>query len=60
MDQSSQLTKKFPAFYGTRRFFTVLTSAGTWLYIKKYYQTRLTYEFKKTPTIAQPTQCFNF
>jgi hypothetical protein len=23
----SQLTKKFPAFYGTRRFFTVLTSA---------------------------------
>jgi hypothetical protein len=27
-DQSSQLTKKFPAFYGTRRFFTVLTSAS--------------------------------
>jgi hypothetical protein len=26
-DQSSQLTKKFPAFYGTRRYFTVLTSA---------------------------------
>jgi hypothetical protein len=26
-DQSSQLVKKFPAFYGTRRFFTVLTSA---------------------------------
>jgi hypothetical protein len=26
-DQSSQLPKKFPAFYGTRRFFTVLTSA---------------------------------
>jgi hypothetical protein len=26
-DQLSQLTKKFPAFYGTRRFFTVLTSA---------------------------------
>jgi hypothetical protein len=26
-DQSSHLTKKFPAFYGTRRFFTVLTSA---------------------------------
>jgi hypothetical protein len=26
-DQSSQLTKKFPAFYGTRSFFTVLTSA---------------------------------
>jgi hypothetical protein len=26
-DQSSQLTKKFPAFYGTRRFFTILTSA---------------------------------
>jgi hypothetical protein len=26
-DQFSQLTKKFPAFYGTRRFFTVLTSA---------------------------------
>jgi hypothetical protein len=25
-DQSSQLTKKFPAFYGTRTFFTVLTS----------------------------------
>jgi hypothetical protein len=25
-DQSSQLTKKFPAFYGTRRFFTVLTT----------------------------------
>jgi hypothetical protein len=24
--QFSQLTKKFPAFYGTRRFFTVLTS----------------------------------
>jgi hypothetical protein len=26
-DQSSQLVKKFPAFYGTRRLFTVLTSA---------------------------------
>jgi hypothetical protein len=26
-DQFSQLTKKFLAFYGTRRFFTVLTSA---------------------------------
>jgi hypothetical protein len=26
-DQFSQLTKKFPALYGTRRFFTVLTSA---------------------------------
>jgi hypothetical protein len=26
-DQFSQLTKKFPAFYGTRRFFNVLTSA---------------------------------
>jgi hypothetical protein len=26
-DRFSQLTKKFPAFYGTRRFFTVLTSA---------------------------------
>jgi hypothetical protein len=26
-DQFSQLTKNFPAFYGTRRFFTVLTSA---------------------------------
>jgi hypothetical protein len=26
-DQSSQLVKKFPAFYGTRSFFTVLTSA---------------------------------
>jgi hypothetical protein len=26
-DQFSQLTKKFPAFYGTRGFFTVLTSA---------------------------------
>jgi hypothetical protein len=26
-DKFSQLTKKFPAFYGTRRFFTVLTSA---------------------------------
>jgi hypothetical protein len=26
-DQFSQLTKKFSAFYGTRRFFTVLTSA---------------------------------
>jgi hypothetical protein len=26
-DQFSQLTNKFPAFYGTRRFFTVLTSA---------------------------------
>jgi hypothetical protein len=26
-DQFSQLTKKFPAFYGTRRFFTLLTSA---------------------------------
>jgi hypothetical protein len=26
-DQFSQLAKKFPAFYGTRRFFTVLTSA---------------------------------
>jgi hypothetical protein len=26
-DQSSQLTKKFPAFYGTWRFYTVLTSA---------------------------------
>jgi hypothetical protein len=26
-DQFSPLTKKFPAFYGTRRFFTVLTSA---------------------------------
>jgi hypothetical protein len=26
-DQFSQLTKKFPAFYRTRRFFTVLTSA---------------------------------
>jgi hypothetical protein len=26
-DQFSQLTKKFPAVYGTRRFFTVLTSA---------------------------------
>jgi hypothetical protein len=25
--QSLQLVKKFPAFYGTRRFFTVLTSA---------------------------------
>jgi hypothetical protein len=23
-DQSMQLTKKFPAFYGTRRFFTIL------------------------------------
>jgi hypothetical protein len=27
-DQSSQLNKKYPAFYGTRRFFTVLTSAS--------------------------------
>jgi hypothetical protein len=26
-DQFSQLAKKFPTFYGTRRFFTVLTSA---------------------------------
>jgi hypothetical protein len=26
-DKSLQLTKKFPAFYGTRRFFTILTSA---------------------------------
>jgi hypothetical protein len=26
-DQSSQLVKKFPAFYGTQKFFTVLTSA---------------------------------
>jgi hypothetical protein len=26
-DQFSQLTKKFSAFYGTRKFFTVLTSA---------------------------------
>jgi hypothetical protein len=26
-EQFSQLTKKFPAFYGTRGFFTVLTSA---------------------------------
>jgi hypothetical protein len=26
-DQFSQLTKKFPAFYGTRGFFTVLTTA---------------------------------
>jgi hypothetical protein len=26
-DQFSQLTKKFPAFYGTRRFFAALTSA---------------------------------
>jgi hypothetical protein len=26
-DKFSQLVKKFPAFYGTRRFFTVLTSA---------------------------------
>jgi hypothetical protein len=26
-DQFSQLTKKFPTFYGTRGFFTVLTSA---------------------------------
>jgi hypothetical protein len=26
-DQSSQLVKKFPAHYGIRRFFTVLTSA---------------------------------
>jgi hypothetical protein len=26
-DQFSQLTKKFPSFYGPRRFFTVLTSA---------------------------------
>jgi hypothetical protein len=26
-DQFSQLTKKFPAFYGTQSFFTVLTSA---------------------------------
>jgi hypothetical protein len=26
-DQFSQLTKKFPTFYGTRRFFTLLTSA---------------------------------
>jgi hypothetical protein len=26
-DQSLQLVKKFPAFYGTRRFFAVLTSA---------------------------------
>jgi hypothetical protein len=26
-DQFSQLTKKFPAFYETRGFFTVLTSA---------------------------------
>jgi hypothetical protein len=26
-DQFSQLIKKFPAFYGTRRFFTLLTSA---------------------------------
>jgi hypothetical protein len=26
-NQSSQLVKKFSAFYGTRRFFTVLTSA---------------------------------
>jgi hypothetical protein len=25
-DQFSQLTKQFPAFYGTRRFFTLLTS----------------------------------
>jgi hypothetical protein len=34
-DQSSQLTKKFPAFYGTRRFFTVLTSARhPYLHIK--------------------------
>jgi hypothetical protein len=28
-DQSLQLVKKFPAFYGNRRFFTVLTSAAT-------------------------------
>jgi hypothetical protein len=27
VDQFSQLTKKLPEFYGTRRFFTVLTSA---------------------------------
>jgi hypothetical protein len=26
-DQFSQLTKKFPAFYETRRFFTVLKNA---------------------------------
>jgi hypothetical protein len=26
-NQSLQLVKKFPEFYGTRRFFTVLTSA---------------------------------
>jgi hypothetical protein len=26
-DQSLQLVKKFPAFYGSRKFFTVLTSA---------------------------------
>jgi hypothetical protein len=27
-DQSLQLVKKFPEFYGTRKFFTVLTSVG--------------------------------
>jgi len=30
----SQLVKKFPAFYGTRRFFTAFTSAATCAYLE--------------------------
>jgi hypothetical protein len=40
-DQFSQLTKTFPAFDGTRRFFTVVTSARhlslSWANYEIYY-----------------------
>jgi hypothetical protein len=47
-DQSSQLVKKFPAFYGTRRFFTALASARHQSKNIYIMAVKIMYDFKVT------------
>jgi hypothetical protein len=59
-DQFSQLTKKFPAFYGTWRFFTVLKSARHTMPFTVSIFTELTIDQRHCMEVCYAIHCIDF